>query len=294
MADSETLAREFEQHRTRLRAVAYRMLGSFAEADDVVQEAWLRFSQAGTEDVDNVGAWLTTIVARLSLNALRTRRRRQEEPLEVYVPDPVISSAEGIDPEQEVLLADAVGTALDVILDTLQPAERLALVLHDMFDVPYDDIARMLAKTPAAARQLASRARHRVRDVTPPQEPDPAQSRQVVDAFFAAAHGGDLDQLISLLDPDVVLRSQGGSRRPAATALVRGPAAVADRAMMFRRPDAQLVPALINGGPGVVALVGGELFSVLSFAVAGGRVTEISALVDPDRLAKVDLSPLGL
>lgn len=294
MADSETLAREFEQHRTRLRAVAYRMLGSFAEADDVVQEAWLRFSQAGTEDVDNVGAWLTTIVARLSLNALRTRRRRQEEPLEVYVPDPVISSAEGIDPEQEVLLADAVGTALDVILDTLQPAERLALVLHDMFDVPYDDIARMLAKTPAAARQLASRARHRVRDVTPPQEPDPAQSRQVVDAFFAAAHGGDLDQLISLLDPDVVLRSQGGSRRPAATALVRGPAAVADRAMMFRRPDAQLVPALINGGPGVVALVGGELFSVMSFAVAGGRVTEISALVDPDRLAKVDLSPLGL
>lgn len=294
MADSETLAREFEQHRTRLRAVAYRMLGSFAEADDVVQEAWLRFSQAGTEDVDNVGAWLTTIVARLSLNALRTRRRRQEEPLEVYVPDPVVSSAEGIDPEQEVLLADAVGTALDVILDTLQPAERLALVLHDMFDVPYDDIARMLAKTPAAARQLASRARHRVRDVTPPQEPDPAQSRQVVDAFFAAAHGGDLDQLISLLDPDVVLRSQGGSRRPAATALVRGPAAVADRAMMFRRPDAQLVPALINGGPGVVALVGGELFSVMSFAVAGGRVTEISALVDPDRLAKVDLSPLGL
>ncbi|HEY1642771.1 MAG TPA: sigma-70 family RNA polymerase sigma factor [Streptosporangiaceae bacterium] len=293
MADTEALAREFEQHRTRLTAVAYRMLGSLAEAEDVVQDAWLRFSTAGTERVDNIGAWLTTIVARLSLNALRARRRRHEEPLEVFVPDPVISSLDGIDPEQELLLADAVGIALDVILDTLQPAERLALVLHDMFDVPYDDIAPMLGRTAVATRQLASRARHRVRDVTPPQESDPGLSREVVTAFFSAAHGGDLNQLISLLDPDVVLRSQGGPRRPAATALVRGAAAVASRAMMFRRPEAQLVPVLINGGPGVVILTAGEPISVMSFTVADGRITEITALNDPDRLARLDLSQIG-
>jgi len=294
VADTEALAREFEEHRPRLRAISYRMLGSFAEADDTVQETWLRFSGAGAEDVENVGAWLTTIVARLSLNALRARRRHPEEPLEVYVPDPVISSAEGIDPEQEILLADAVGTALQVILDTLQPAERLALVLHDMFDVPYDDIARMLGKTPVATRQLTSRARHRVRDVDPPQEPDPALSRPVVSAFFAAAHGGDLDALISLLDPEIVLRSAGGPGRPAATALVQGADAVASRAMMFRRPDARVIPALINGGPGVVIVAGDERVSVMSFTVAGGRITEITALVDPDRLARLDLSPLGL
>jgi len=294
VADIDALAHEFELHRPRLRAVAYRMLGSLAEAEDVVQEAWIRFSGAGIEDVENVGGWLTTIVARLCLNVLRTRRHRREEPLEVYVPDPIFSSVERIDPEQEVLLADAVGVALHVILDTLQPAERLALVLHDMFDVPFDDIATMLGRTPAATRQLASRARRRVQDVSPPEDADPAQNRRVVDAFFAAARSGDMHQLIALLDPEVVLRAQGGPKRAAATALVRGARAVASRAMLFARPDAQVLPALVNGGAGVVIFAGGECVSVMSFTVVGSRIVQVAALVDPDRLGKLDLSSLGV
>ncbi len=296
MAEIDALAEGFERHSPRLRAVAYRMLGSLTEAEDVLQEAWIRFNDAGIEGVENVGSWLTTIVARLCLNALRTRGRRREESLEVYVPDLIVSSPEGIDPEQEVLLADAVGVALDVILNTLQPAERLVLVLHDMFDVPYDDIATMLGRTPAATRQLASRARRRVRDVAPSQDADadPAQNRRVVDAFFAAARGGDLQQLIAVLDPEVLLRAQGGPKRTAATALVRGASAVANRAMLFTRPDAQVLPALVNGGAGVVVLTGGKRFSVMAFTVAGGRIVEIAALVDPDRLHNLDLSSLGL
>ncbi len=293
VADIDALAQEFELHRPKLRAVAYRMLGSFAEADDVLQESWLRFSAAGTGGVENVGSWLTTIVARLCLNALRTRRQRREEPLEVYMPDPVISSPGAIDPEQEILLADAVGVALDVILDTLQPAERLALVLHDMFDVPFEDIAAMLGRSPAATRQLASRARRQVRDSSPPPEPDPARSRGVVDAFFSAARGGDLQALIALLDPGVVLRADGGRERAAATAIVRGASAVASRATMFARPDGRVVPALVNGGAGVVVLVGGECISVMAFTVAGGRVVQVDALVDPERLRRLDLSELG-
>ncbi|HEY7429573.1 MAG TPA: RNA polymerase sigma factor SigJ [Streptosporangiaceae bacterium] len=293
MADIDALAQEFELHRPRLRAVAYRMLGSFAEADDVLQESWLRFSNAGTDGVENVGSWLTTIVARLCLNALRTRRQRREEPLEVYMPDPVVSSPGGIDPEQEILLADAVGVALDVILDTLQPAERLALVLHDMFDVPFEDIAAMLGRSPAATRQLASRARRQVRDASPPPDADQAQNRRVVDAFFTAARGGDIQRLIELLAPDAVLRADGGAARGAATAVVRGASAVASRAAMFARPDAQVRPALVNGGTGVAVFVGGECISVMAFTVAAGRIVEVDALVDPDRLARLDLSALG-
>lgn len=294
MADIDALAHEFELHRPRLRAVAYRMLGSFAEAEDIVQEAWIRFSGAGVEGVENVGGWLTTIVARLCLNALRARGHRREEPLEVYVPDPIVSGVEGIDPEQEVLLADAVGVALDVVLDTLQPAERLALVLHDIFDVPFDDIAAMLGRTPAATRQLASRARRRVRDVSPSEDADPARNRLAVDAFFAAARSGDMNELIALLDPEVVLRAQGGPKQAAATALVRGASAVASRAMLFARPDAHVLPALVNGGAGVVILADGECVSVMSFTVVGGRIVEIAALVDPDRLGNLDLSSLGV
>jgi RNA polymerase sigma-70 factor (ECF subfamily) len=293
VTDIEALAAEFERERPRLRAVAYRMLGSMAEAEDVVQDAWIRFSDAGTEGVENVAGWLTTIVARLCLNALRSRRQRREQPLEVYVPDPVVSSADGIDPEQEVLLADAVGVALDVILDTLQPAERLALVLHDMFDVPFDDIAAMLGRSPAAARQLASRARRRVQDAGPAEDPDPGQNRRVVDAFFTAARSGDMNQLIALLDPEAVLRADGGTARAAATAVVRGAAAVARRAMLFARPDAQVRPALVNGGAGVVVFAGGECISVMGFTVAGGHIAEVTALVDPERLGRLDLSALG-
>lgn len=293
MTDIDALGHEFERHRPRLRAVAYRMLGSLTEAEDVVQEAWIRCSGAGIDGVDNVGSWLTTIVARLSLNTLRTRRRRREEPLEVYVPDPIISSADGIDPEQEVLLADAVGIALDVVLNTLQPAERLAFVLHDMFDVPYDDIATMLDRTPAATRQLASRARRRVHDLSTSEDADPAHNRRVVDAFFAAARSGDLQGLIELLDPEVVLRGQGGPKRPAATALVRGAGAVASLAMLSARPDAQNVPALVNGGTGVVIFAAGECVAVMSFTVVGNRIVEITALADPDRLASLNLSSLG-
>jgi RNA polymerase sigma factor (sigma-70 family) len=294
VADIDLLAHDFELHRPRLQAVAYRMLGSPTEAEDVVQETWIRFSGAGIEGVENVAGWLTTIVARLSLNALRTRRHRREELLEVYVPDLIGSGVEGIDPEQEVLLADAVGAALGVILDTLQPAERLALVLHDMFDVPFVDIATMLGRTPAATRQLASRARRRVQDVPQSEDADPVQDRRVVDAFFAAARSGDMHQLIALLDPDVVLRAEGGAKRAVATALVRGASAVASRAMLFARPDAQVLPALVNGGAGVVILAGGECISVMSFTVVGGRVLEVAVLVDPGRLANLDLSSLGV
>jgi RNA polymerase sigma-70 factor, ECF subfamily len=293
VADIDALALEFELHRPRLRAVAYRMLGSFAEADDVLQESWLRFSAAGTGGVENVGSWLTTIVARLCLNALRTRRQRREEPLEVYMPDPVVSTPGATDPEHEVLLADAVGVALDVILDTLRPAERLALVLHDMFDVPFEDIAAMLGRSPAATRQLASRARRQVRDSAPAADPDPGRGREVVDAFFAAARGGDMQSLIALLDPGVLLRADGGTERPAASAVVRGASAVAGRATMFARPDARVLPVLVNGGPGVVVLAGGECISVMAFTVADGRIVRVDSLVDPERLRRLDLPGLG-
>jgi RNA polymerase sigma-70 factor (ECF subfamily) len=293
MDRNDLLAAEFEQHRTHLRAVAYRMLGSLSEADDAVQEAWLRLSRADTDDVENMGGWLTTVVARIALNMLRSRKTRREEPLdEVHVPEPIVSRADGMDPEHEALLADSVGLALLVVLDTLTPAERLAFVLHDMFAVPFDEIAPMVGRSPAAARQLASRARRRVQGTAPAPDPDLAAQRRVVDAFFAAARGGDFDALVAVLDPDVVLRADGGAGRPEASVVVHGAEAVASRALMFSRLAPYVRPALINGAAGVVVAPEGEPFSVMGFTVRGGKVVAIDALADPDRLRELDLTVL--
>jgi RNA polymerase sigma-70 factor (ECF subfamily) len=293
MTESNWLAEGFEQNRNRLRAVAYRMLGSIAEADDAVQETWLRLSRSDAGGVDNLGAWLTTAVARVCLNMLRSRRTRREELMGVHVPDPIISRADGPNPEDEALLADSVGLALYVVLETLTPAERLAFVLHDMFDLPFDEIAPMVGRSPATARQLASRARRRVRgaDVHVP-DPDIGRQREVVDAFFAAARHGDLDALVAVLDPDVVLRSDGGTARPEASVVIRGATAVAGQAIMFDQPAALVRPALVNGAAGVVVTEDGRPVAVLGFTVSHGRIVEIHALGDPERLVRLDLSVL--
>jgi RNA polymerase sigma-70 factor (ECF subfamily) len=283
MSDQDWLAERFEEHRARLRQVAYRILGSAAEADDAVQDAWLRASRAGARDVENIGGWLTTIVARVCLNLLRSRRTRREEPLDVHVPDPVVALE--ADPEQAALLGDAVGLALLVVLETLSPPERVAFVLHDMFAVPFDEIARMLDTSSAAARQLASRGRRRVRSAATPEGPLAAQ-REVVDAFFAAARRGDFEALISVLDPDVVLRSDGGAER-ALTASVEGAAAVAGRALMFANPAARLHPVVVNGGAGVVVTLDERPISLIAFTVVGGRIAEIDAIADPERLSRL-------
>ncbi|MET0816333.1 MAG: sigma-70 family RNA polymerase sigma factor [Solirubrobacteraceae bacterium] len=286
MTDDDWLATRFEEHRPHLRAAAYRMLGSVSEADDAVQEAWLRLSRSDADEIENLGGWLTTVVARVCLNVLRARKR--EEPLGVHVPDPIVSSEDGPDPEQEALLADSVGLALLVVLETLGPAERLAFVLHDMFGLPFDEIAPIVDRSPAAARQLASRARRRIRGA--PTEPDaslPAQ-REVVDAFFAAARDGDFDALVAVLDPDVVLRADEGG----ATVEVHGARTVASRAMRFAQLAPYVRPALINGVAGVVVVPRGRPFSVLAFTVRGGRIAAIDALADRERLAQLDLTPL--
>src|SRR5499427_1430827 len=294
MAESEWLVEGFEKNRPRLRAVAYRMLGSLAEADDAVQESWLRLSRSDASGVDNLSAWLTTIVARVCLNVLRSRNTRREEPMGVNVPDPVISRANGTTPEDEALLADSVGLALLVVLQTLTPAERLAFVLHDMFDLPFDQIAPIVGRSPAMARQLASRARRRVRgaDAHAP-DPDIARQRDVVDAFFAAAHCGDFDALVAVLDPDVVLRSDAGAARRGASVLVHGAAAVAGRALMFAQPSILIRPALVHGAAGVVVTVGGRPVSVLGFTVSHGKITEIDVMADRDRPQRLDLAALG-
>ena len=294
MTEPEWLAEGFEQNRARLRAVAYRMLGSLAEADDAVQEAWLRLSRADASGVDNLGGWLTTIVARVCLNKLRSRRTRREEPMGVHVPDPVISRADGTNPEEEALLADSVGLALHVVLETLTPAERLAFVLHDMFDLPFDEIAPMVGRSPATARQLASRARRRVRgaDVRAP-DPDAARQREVVNAFFAAAHRGDFDALVAVLDPDVVLRSDGGTARPEVSLVLRGAAAVAGQTLMIAHPTAPKRPVLVNGAAGVVVMLEGQPVAVIGFTVSRGKIVEIDAIADPERLGRLDLSVIG-
>jgi RNA polymerase sigma factor (sigma-70 family) len=294
MDDNDWLAERFETHRPRLRAVAYRMLGSLAEADDAVQDTWLRLSRAGASEVENLGGWLTTVLARVCLNMLRSRTTRREEPLDVRLPDPVISPEGELEPEQEALLADSVGLALLVVLDTLSPAERLAFVLHDMFDLPFDEIAPMVGRSPEAARQLASRARRRVRGAElPAPDPDLARQRDVVDAFFQAARGGDFDALVALLDPDVVLRSDFGTRRPAAPVVTRGAPAVARQALLGALPGAHLHPALVNGTAGVVITVKGRPFAVLGFTVTDGRIVEIDAIADPDRVRRIAAAVLG-
>jgi RNA polymerase sigma factor (sigma-70 family) len=290
MDENTWLAERFEEHRAHLTGVAYRMLGSLTEADDAVQDTWLRVSRAGADDVENLAGWLTTITARVCLNMLRSRTTRREEELAGHVPDPVIRPA-----EEEALLADSVSLALLVVLDTLTPAERLAFVLHDMFQLPFDEIAPMVGRTPAAARQLASRARRRVKGAeVPAPDPDVARQRTVVDAFFRAARGGDFDGLVAVLDPDVVLRADFGTRRPAGAApVVHGAEAVAGQALMFSMPAAQVHPALVNGAAGVVVTVNGRPFAVMGFTVTAGRIVAIDALSDPKRVARVAAGLLG-
>jgi RNA polymerase sigma-70 factor, ECF subfamily len=289
MDEREWLTGRFEEHRTRLRAVAYRMLGSVSEADDAVQEAWLRLSRADASGVDNLTGWLTTVVARVCLNMLRTRESRREEPLDGHMPDPIISHDDG-DPEQEALLADSVGLALLVVLDTLTPAERLAFVLHDMFAVPFEEIAPMIERSPAAARQLASRARRRVKGVAPVPDADLTRQRRVVDAFLAASRGGDFDALAALLDPDVVLRADreaGPTRKPT---VIRGAHAVAKGALAASERARFSQPALVNGAVGLVMAPRGRLFLVLGFTITAGKITEIDVIADPARLRHLDLA----
>src|SRR3954454_1287592 len=276
MDDSDRRVERFEEHRGHLRAVAYRMLGSVSDAEDAVQEAWLRFSRADVGDVENLRGWLTTVVSGVCLNVLRSRRTKREEPLEPYMPDPIVHREGAVEPEHEALLADAVGLALLVVLDTLPPAERLAFVLHDMFAVPFDEIAPIVGRSPAAARQLASRARRRVQGAATTPDPDLGRQRAVVNAFFAAAREGDFDALVAVLDPDIVLRSDGGVLRKGASVVVRGAAAVAEQALMFTQFSPFVRPALVNGVAGVVvAPPGSQPFSVMAFTVSGGRVVAI-------------------
>ena len=294
MASPDWLTEGFETNRGRLRAVAYRMLGSLTEADDAVQEAWLRVARADASEVDNLSAWLTTIVARVCLNALRSRNARREEPLDAHVPDPVITRADEPNPEDQALLADSVGLALQVVLETLTPAERLAFVLHDTFGLPFEEIAPMVDRSPAAARQLASRARRRVRgaDVHSPDR-DVARQREVVDAFFAAAHGGDFDALVAVLDPDVVSRIDAGAGALIPSGVLHGAATVARQTLAIASIAAPKHPVLVNGAAGVVITLRGQPVSVMSFTVSSGKIVEINAIVDPERLRQFDFSVLG-
>jgi RNA polymerase sigma factor (sigma-70 family) len=294
MDQNDWLAERFEEQRPRLQGVAYRMLGSLTEADDAVQEAWLRLSRSDADEIENLGGWLTTVVARVCLNMLRSRTVRREEPLDAHLPDPVIEPDGTLRPEDEALLADSVGLALLVVLDTLTPAERLAFVLHDMFELPFDEIAPMVGRSSEAARQLASRARRRVQgaDIHEP-DPDLARQREVVDAFFSAARGGDFERLVSVLDPDVVLRADFGDKRPGVPNVTQGAEAVARQAMLAAFPHAKLHPALVNSAAGVVITVDGRPFAVMGFTVAGGRIVEIDAIADQERVRRVAASVLS-
>jgi RNA polymerase sigma factor (sigma-70 family) len=293
MNEQEWLADRFEEQRMRLRAVAYRMLGSLTEADDAVQEAWLRLSRSNAGEIENLAGWLTTVVARVSLNILRSRSLRREEPLAPHVPDPIVDRVDGTDPEHEALLADAVGLALLVVLETLTPAERLAFVLHDMFAVPFEEIATIVDRTPQAARQLASRARRRVQTRNTAPDVGVDAQREVVDAFLAAARDGDFNRLVAVLDPDVVLRADGGAALAGASIEVRGAAEVAKRALIWSRVDLVQHWALVNGAAGLVATRDGVPFSVTSVIVREGKIVEMDILADPDRLARLDLAILG-
>ena len=290
MDQRDWLAERFEEHRRRLRAVAYRMLGSLSEADDAVQEAWLRLSRSDAGDVENLGAWLTTVVGRVSLDMLRSRRRRREEPPGARVPEPILDRADGTDPEHDALLAGSVGLALLVVLETLSPAERLAFVLHDMFAVPFDEIAPIVNRSPEATRQLASRARRRVQGERTVPDADLDTQRRVAAAFLAAAHNGDFEALLEVLDPDVVLRADfgplGRSRE------VRGSAAVVGQALTYSRLGLITRPALVNGAVGAVTSLDGEPFAVGAFTVKEGKIVEIDWLADPERLRRLDLTIL--
>ncbi|MFL5590068.1 MAG: sigma-70 family RNA polymerase sigma factor [Ktedonobacteraceae bacterium] len=290
MYEHDWLAEEFEAERPHLRAVAYRMLGSLSEADDAVQESWLHLSRSNTSGVENLGGWLTTVVARVCLDLLRSRNSRREEPLGAHVPDPIVSREGGIDPEHEALLADSVGLALLVVLDTLNPAERLAFVLHDLFAVPFDEIAPIVGRSPTAARQLASRARRRVQGAATVPDVDLTRQREVVDAFLAASRGGDFDALLAVLDPDVVLRSNSAAVHSGASREVRGASAVA-RQFSGRAREAQ--PALVNGAVGLVWAPGGRPRVVFGFTITRGKIIAIELVADPERLRQLDVAVLG-
>ncbi len=292
MDEHDWLAQRFEENRTHLRAVAYRMLGSIGEADDAVQEAWLRLSRSNTSGVQNLGGWLTKVVSRVCLDMLRSRRSRREEPLGARVPEPIVSRADGIDPEREALLADSVGLALLVVLETLSPAERLAFVLHDMFGVPFEEIAPIVGRSPTTARQLASRARRRVRGAATSADAGLACQREAVDAFLAASREGDFEALLAVLDPDVVLRIDGGVVRAGLSREVRGVRAVAEQTLTFSRLSPFVRPALVNGAAGVVVAPRGRPFAVMGFTVRRGKIVEIDVLADPARLRQLDLAVL--
>ncbi|MFI9365926.1 RNA polymerase sigma factor SigJ [Kitasatospora sp. NPDC053057] len=289
----DLLAAQFEAERPQLRSVAYRMLGSVAEAEDAVQEAWLKLSRSDAREVRNLGAWLTTVVGRVCLDQLRSRASRREDPLpeqegQVRLPDPVVSGLPTLDPVHGILVADSVGIALMVVLETLSPAERVAFVLHDMFDVPFDGIAEVLGRTPASTRQLASRARRRVQGATPAADSDDNRKRAVVEAFLTASRGGDFDALLAVLDPEVLARSDGGTLVP--SVLRRGAADVAAQAVTFARFAAEARLVLVNGSPGVVSFADGRALSVMSFTIHDGRITGLDILTDPTRLAALGLT----
>ncbi len=290
MDATDWLAQRFEEQRPQLRAVAYRMLGSLTEAEDAVQEGWLRLARSDAAAIDNLGAWLTTVVGRVCLDMLRSRKARREEPLDVRVPDPILASIDGgPDPEQEAVLAESVGLALLVVLDTLSPAERLAFVLHDMFGVPFGEIAPIVGRSVDATKMLASRARTRIRGSAAIPDADIARQREVVNAFIAAAREGDFDALVRVLDPEVVLRADGGGGRGPSRYL-RGAQAVASSAMSFRHLANYGRLVQVNGGPGTVTIVDGEPVSLLGFTVVGDRIVEIDVLSDPERLRALDLT----
>jgi RNA polymerase sigma factor (sigma-70 family) len=294
MDEGDWLAQRFQAHRSHLRAVAYRLLGSLSEADDAVQEAWLRLHRADPPSgADDLGRWLTTVVARVCLDMLRARAARREEPLGVHLPDPIIGHQDALGPEEEALLAEGVGLALLVVMEQLAPAERLALVLHDTFAVPFEEIAAILGRSPAAARQLASRARRRVRAAAALPDADLAHQRKVVDAFLAAARNGDLDALVAVLDPEVVVRADWGGVPAGASRMIRGARAVAEQALSFSRSARFARPALVNGAAGVVADADGRLLAVLGFTVRHDRIVEIDILADPERLRRLELPVLN-
>jgi RNA polymerase sigma-70 factor (ECF subfamily) len=291
MSANDWQATSFEEHRAHLRGIAYRMLGSLSEADDAVQDAWLRFSHADTSEVGNLRGWLTTVVARVCLNALRARRSRRERSLEQALPEPIVSWPDGSDPQHEALLGEAVGMAMLIVLDTLSPAERVAFVLHDVFGLPFDEIAPIVGRSPAATRQLASRGRRRVRE-SPEPDADMGRQRAVVDAFIRASRDGDFEALLAVLDPDVVLRADGGAAPGDRPRVVRGAEAVASQALAYRNLAPAARTALVNGAIGGIVYRDGRPFSVLAFTVSGGRIVEIDIVADPARLARLDLSSL--
>ena len=285
MDERDWLAQRFQEHRPRLRAVAYRMLGSTSEADDAVQEAWIRLSRSKAGEIDNLEAWLVTVVGRVALNILRACKTRREEPIDAHLPDPIVDRADGIDPEHEALLADSVGLALLVVLETLTPAERLAYVLHDMFSVPFDEIGAILDRSPDAARQLASRGRRRIRGADTTPDAAAAAQQEVVEAFLAAARDGDFDALVAVLDPDIVLREDWGS---GTIVEVRGAENVARGAMAISQLGLVARPALINGAAGWVSLLDGEVYAIGALTLHNGRITTMDILLDPARLDLTD------